>query len=93
MSSYLVITIALLLGGLGGGVVSLVAQVWFRRVNPDQADIDDVAAVVEAQGKALRRLTMQKVRAYAADSAVPPIDPQSPAYKAELRRRAFGSKH
>lgn len=82
------------LGGLGGALVSAVVISWERRrrrEDPDFADVDALAVAVAAQGKALRRLTMAKVRSYSSEPPAQP-DPDAPVSKADLRARAFGRK-
>lgn len=97
---------ALALGGLGGLAISAVVLVWFSRRGGTDADLDTVAAVVESHGKALRRLTMQRVRSASAnppdvDQPPTPLPPQAgqpglfpPAQgisKDALRQRVFSS--
>lgn len=86
----LTLIFALCLGVLGGTGASFVILVWLRRANPDQADLDDLAAEVASQGKALRRLTMKAVRQYAAEPAAAAAEANAPTPKEALRARVFG---
>jgi hypothetical protein len=94
------IVIIAALAALAVSVLVGVGFLLFGRTTPRTGnDLDDLAAVVESQGRALRRLTMQKVRAAAGDitegGAPPappgfnPSPPAAPLTKEELRRRVF----
>lgn len=94
------IVLAVIAGGTGGACVAAVVASWFLRHRSPDADLDEVAAVVDAHSKALRRLTMQRVRQGADPatlagsvpsqvSAAPP--PGTPEFKQYLRSRVFSS--
>jgi hypothetical protein len=91
----------LIAGVLGGIVAGVVTFTLLNRQKPDAAvtDVDELAVEVERIGKAVRRLTMQRVRGAALDPElpVPPAQPVSPvapvmppSVKDQIRSRVFG---
>lgn len=89
--------VALIVGaGVLGGLAAFVVTWAFlgrRKADAPATDIDALAVEVERVGRAVRRLTMQRLRQDSIDAqqAIPPLQPAAaPALvnpKEELRRR------
>lgn len=89
----------LLVGGLGGLVVSFVfwafvTRIWRGRSN---TDIDELAVDLQRLSKVVRRISMRDLRQDALDNPKPPAEllPSAPAasvmtIKDQLRRRYLG---
>jgi len=94
--------IAVVLGVVGGALVAGVAAAFIPRRGNVKAvtDVDELAVEVERIGRAVRRITMQRVRGTALDAppgaenlptAIAP-GPLTSVSKSELRRKIFGGR-
>lgn len=88
---------ALLVGGVGGTIAAGVVIALLRRFSRPDADVNELAATVDALARTVRRISMQRLRAGALTP--PPIDlplpgPSAapiatPSLKTQLRSRVF----